>query len=159
MKLEIVIGVVCFLAGALIRPTPVAEERIITVTKEVVKIEKVEAKKDIVKTADPIKRTKEIKQPDGTIIKETEEIGKTVEKQAERSEVVKKDEEKSSQKTVEISSPQWSLGVKLDPFKPTILELDISRRVIGNLFLTSSLSGDITQVQLPQVKLGVMVLF
>jgi hypothetical protein len=156
MNKTVVVGLVCFFAGVFIRPPSTVDERIVTEIREVSHKETTENKTSIIKSTGTIKRLKKTT-PNGTI--EIEEIGPVVEKTLDEKKSQVEHTEKQQKTEIVSNKKQWSLGVTVDPISLSQVEVIVSRRVIGDLFLTATAESSISNIEMPEFRLGVSLMF
>jgi HSP90 family molecular chaperone len=156
MNKTVVVGLVCFFAGVVIRPPSTVDERIVTVIREVSHKETTENKTSTIKSTGTIKRLKKTT-PNGTI--EIEEIGPVVEKTLDEKKSQVEHTEKQQKTEIVSNKKQWSLGVTVDPISLSQVEVIVSRRVLGDLFLTATAESSISNIEMPEFRLGVSLMF
>jgi hypothetical protein len=156
MNKTVIIGLVCFFAGVFIRPPSTVDERIVLEIREVSYKETTENKTATTKSTGTIKRLKKTT-PNGTI--EIEEIGPVVEKTIDESKSQVEHTEKQQKTEIVSNKKQWSLGVTIDPISLSQVEVIVSRRVIGDLFLTATVESSISNIEMPEFRLGVSLMF
>jgi len=156
MNKTVVVGLVCFFAGVFIRPPSTVDERIVTEIREVSHKETTENKTSTIKSTGTIKRLKQTT-PNGTI--EIEEIGPVVEKTLDENKSQVEHTEKQQKTEIVSNKKQWSLGIAIDPISLSQVEVIVSRRVIGDLFLTATAESSISNIEMPEFRLGVSLMF
>jgi len=156
MNKTVVIGVVCFFAGVFIRPPSTVDERIVMEIREVSHKETTENKKSTVKSTGTIKRIKQTT-PEGTL--EIEEIGPIVEKTIDENKTQTEHTEKQQKTEIVSNKKQWSLGATIDPISLSQVEVIVSRRILGELFLTATAESSISNIEMPEFRLGVSFMF
>jgi hypothetical protein len=156
MNKTVIIGLVCFFAGVFIRPPATVDERIVLEIREVSHKETTENKTSTIKSTGTIKRLKKTT-PNGTI--EIEEIGPVVEKTLDEKKSQVEHTEKQQKTEIVSNKKQWSLGITIDPISLSQVEVIVSRRVVGDLFLTATAESSISNIEMPEFRLGVSLMF